>query len=431
MEIASDPAATRLKTRAQELAASIAPQLVDFRQRLHQIPELGNHLPLTQAEVLSELTGMDLEISTGSALSSVTAVLRGRAGRPGAVKPVVLLRGDMDALPVTERNALTYRSRHEGLMHACGHDLHVAGLLGAARILHSLRDELAGDVVFMFQPGEEAPGGAEPMIAEGVLDAAGRRADAAFGLHVFSDGHPRGTWYGRPGAQMAAADELHVRFIGIGGHGSQPHGAVDPIPALCEAVTALQTMVTRGFDIFDPVVLTVGKISGGTRDNIIPGDAVFAATVRSFSPQARASIKDKSIRLVNGVAAAHGLEAEISYVELYPPTVNAPEAFNLARQTIIDLFGAERFTEMANPMPGSEDFSFIAERVPSAFLFLSACASDDPRDAGANHSSHARFDDSVLPDAAAWLAEVALRYINGLSGGSNGTSTPLRAVTVS
>lgn len=431
MEIASETAAPRLKTRTQELAASIAPELVAFRQRLHQIPELGNHLPLTQAEVLSELAGMDLEISTGSELSSVTAVLRGGGALPDAVKPVVLLRGDMDALPVTENNALPYRSRHDGLMHACGHDLHVAGLLGAVRILHSLRDELAGDVVFMFQPGEEAPGGAEPMIAEGVLDAAGRRADAAFGLHVFSDGHPRGIWYGRAGAQMAAADELHVQFTGVGGHGSQPHGAVDPIPALCEAVTALQTMVTRGFDIFDPVVLTVGKIAGGTRDNIIPGDAMFAATVRSFSTQARASIKEKSIRLVNGIAAAHGLEAEISYVDLYPPTENAPAAFNLARQTIIDLFGAERFVEMTNPMPGSEDFSFVAERIPSAFLFLSACAADSPRDAGANHSPHARFDDSVLPDAAAWLAEVALRHINKVPAGSDSTSAPLRTSTVS
>ncbi len=318
----------------------------------------------------------------------------------------------MDALPVTEENNLAYRSTHAGRMHACGHDMHVAGLLGAIRILHSIKSELAGDVVFMFQPGEEGPGGAFPMIGEGVLEAAGRRVDAAFGLHVFSNGQPRGVWYGRPGPEMAAADELHVRFTGSGGHGSQPHEATDPIPALCEAVIALQTMVTRTFDVFDPVVVTVGRISGGTRDNIIPEEAVFDATVRSFSAGSRARIKENSVRVVEGIAAAHGLQATIDYLELYPVMENSPAEYDLAHHAILDLFGAERYREMPNPLPGSEDFSFVAKEVPSAFLFLSACAHDDPADAGPNHSPHALFDDAVLPDAASWLAEVAIRRIN-------------------
>jgi amidohydrolase len=390
----------------------MAGELSSFRRVLHRIPELGNDLPLTQQTLLAALDGLGLEISLGKRLSSVTAVLRGEAEPATGTKPVVLLRADMDALPVAEDNDLAYKSTHAGLMHACGHDMHVAGLLGAARILHSLKEELAGDVVFMFQPGEEGPGGALPMIEEGVLTAAGRRADAAFGLHVFSASQPNGVWFGRAGAEMAAVDDLHVRFTGSGGHGSQPHQAKDPIPALCEAVTGLQTMVTRGFDVFDPVVLTVGRISGGTRENIIPKDAVFDATVRSFSPESRASIKEKSIRLVEGVAAAHGLQATVDYHELYPVTVNAPAEYELARQAIVELFGEERYREMPNPMPGAEDFSFVANEVPSAFLFLSACAHDDPAGAGSNHSPRALFDDAVLPDAASWLAEVAIRRIS-------------------
>jgi amidohydrolase len=394
------------------MALAMAGELSRVRRELHRIPELGNDLPLTQQKLLAELDGLELEITTGTNLSSVTAVLRGGAVPVGGVKPVVLLRADMDALPVAEENDLAYKSTHAGLMHACGHDMHVAGLLGAVRILHSRKAELAGDVVFMFQPGEEGPGGALPMIEEGVLTAAGRRVDAAFGLHVFSAGEPNGVWFGRPGPEMAAVDDLHVRFTGSGGHGSQPHHAKDPIPALCEAVTALQTMVTRAFDVFDPVVLTVGRISGGTRENIIPEDATFDATVRSFSAESRASIREKSVRLVEGIAEAHGLRATVDYHQLYPVTVNAPAEYELARQTILDLFGEERYRPMPNPMPGAEDFSFVANEVPSAFLFLSACAHDDPADAGSNHSPHALFDDAVLPDAASWLAEVAIRRIS-------------------
>jgi hippurate hydrolase len=206
--------------RTLDLAASIGPDLVALRRRLHQIPELGLHLPQTQQAVLDALSGLDLEVTVGESLSSVVAVLRGRGGDVGgANRPVVLLRGDMDALPVTEDLPLDHVSQHEGLMHACGHDLHVAGLVGAARILHALRDELAGDVVFMFQPGEEGPGGAAPMIEEGLLEAAGRRVDAAYALHVYSSELPLGTWFGRPGPLMAAADEVVVRVVGEGGHG--------------------------------------------------------------------------------------------------------------------------------------------------------------------------------------------------------------------
>jgi amidohydrolase len=396
--------------RALDLAARHAPDLVALRRELHQVPELGLHLPVTQKLVLDALEGLDLEVTTGRSLSSVVAVLRGGAA-PSGGGPVVLLRGDMDALPVTEELDLPYRSRHEGLMHACGHDLHTAALVGAARILAEMREELAGDVVLMFQPAEEGPGGAEPMIAEGLLDVAGRPVDAAYALHVASSEYPLGQWFARPREIMAAADTVGIRLVGAGGHGSQPHRAADPVPALCEVVLALQSMVTRTFDPFDSVVLTVGRITAGEKDNIIPDSADLAATLRTFSPETRATAVAAIERVAHGVAAAHGLTAEIEIGEAYPATINDEEEYALAVETVVDLFGADRFSEMPRPEMGSEDMSFVMEKVPGAYLFVSACPAEDYEHAPDNHSPRAEFDDSVVPDSAAWLAEVALRRL--------------------
>lgn len=395
-----------------EHARAMTPELVALRRRLHEVPELGLDLPKTKRLVLEALNGLDLEVSEGRELSSVTAVLRGRAAAvSGATRPVVLLRGDMDALPVTEDLDLPFRSRHAGVMHACGHDLHVAALAGAARILHSLREHLAGDVVFMFQPGEEGPGGAEPMLREGVLDTAGRRADAAYALHVFSAGYPLGMWFGRPGTLMAASDEVVVRVVGTGGHGSQPFRARDPIPVACEMVLGLQTLVTRSFDVFDPVVVTVGKFVGGTKDNVIPGDATFEATIRTFSREAREDVLKRVERLVRGIAEGHGLEVEVTFRAGYPVTVNDPDEYAFARETIIDLFGGDRYEHQRDPEAGSEDMSFVLQEVPGAYVNVSACPAADYGHAPDNHSPRAEFDDSVVPDAAALLAELALRRL--------------------
>ena len=259
-------------------AAPLLDDLITLRRQIHADPEIGLDLPNTQRRILDALDGLPLEITLGEKLSSVAAVLRG--GRPG---PLVLLRGDMDALPLDENSGEPFASTN-GAMHACGHDLHVAGLVGAARLLCARKDELAGDVLFMFQPGEEGDDGAGVMLEEGILDVAGRRPDAAYGLHVIAGTAPAGVFAGRPGPFMAAADEIHVRVIGAGGHGSQPFLTKDPVPVICEMVLALQTMVTRQFDIFDPVVLTVGRIAAGTKENIIPDEARFDATIRTFTP---------------------------------------------------------------------------------------------------------------------------------------------------
>ncbi|HEX6249591.1 MAG TPA: M20 family metallopeptidase [Nocardioidaceae bacterium] len=393
-----------------EHARRLADDLIELRRELHQVPELGFDLPVTQKLVLDALEGLDLEVTTGENLSSVVAVVRGGAA-PSDEGPVVLLRGDMDGLPVTEEVDTPYRSRHEGRMHACGHDLHTAALVGAARILSEMRDELAGDVVLMFQPAEEGPGGAEPMIAEGLLEAAGRPVDAAFAMHVSSSEYPLGQWFSRPGPVMAASDTVGITVRGEGGHGSEPHRAVDPVPILCEIVLALQVMVTRSFDAFDSVLLTVGRITAGTKDNIIPDSAELAATLRTFTPGNLATARANIERVARGVAAAHGAGAEVTFTESYPATVNDDDEYALAVEAVTDMFGVERYSERPLPEMGSEDMSFVMEQVPGAYLFLGACPAEDYDAAPDNHSPRAEFDDSVVPDAAAWLAEVALRRL--------------------
>jgi amidohydrolase len=390
-------------------ADDIQDDLVRLRRDLHREPELGLELPRTQEKVLAALDGLPLETKTGTALSSVTAVLRGSS--PG---PVVLLRGDMDALPLTERSGLPYASETAGLMHACGHDLHTAMLVGAARLLSGA--DFVGSVIFMFQPGEEGQAGARIMIEEGVLDAAGERPVAAYGLHVTSGLVPGGIFLSRPGPIMGAADQLQVRVRGAGGHGSQPHLAKDPIPAAAEVVTALQTFVTRRFDAFDPVVITVGSFNAGTVSNIIPDEARLGVTIRSFSVEARARVNKGLRELVNGIAAAHGLTASVEHEVGYPVTVNNAAEVELAAGTVGDLYGPERYLSVPNPMTTAEDFSFVLEEVPGAFVFLGACPPDrDPRSAPFNHAATAVFDDAVLADGATLLAELALRRLASAS----------------
>jgi len=391
-------------------ARALAGDLTELRHRLHRYPELGLHLPRTQDAVLGALDGLGLEITTGRSSTSVTAVLRGGAASAGAgAPPVVLLRGDMDALPVQEAVDVPYRSAVDGVMHACGHDLHTTMLVGAARLLADRRDRLAGDVVLMFQPGEEGYDGAGHMIAEGVLDAAGRRADAAFAVHVLSNLTTRGTVATRPGPIMAASDGLFVTVHGRGGHGSAPHGALDPVPAACEMVLALQTAMTRRLDPFAPAVLTVGTFHAGTQRNIIPETVTFEATVRTFDPAVRAVIARAATQVCEGVAAAHGLRVDVRYAEEYPVTVNDVAQTRFALDVAVDLFGSDGTLSMPNPLTGSEDFSRVIAQVPGAMLFLGALVEGyEAAVAPSNHAPQAAFDDGVLPLGAALYAQLAV-----------------------
>ena len=392
--------------RVRDEAAGISGEIAELRHAIHREPEIGLDLPKTQAKVLDALDGLPLEISTGQGLSSVTAVLRGRSG------PAVLLRGDMDALPITEETHLPYASATPGVMHACGHDLHTAMLAGAARLLSARQAELPGTVIFMFQPGEEGYAGARRMIEEGVLETAGERPVAAYALHVTSQRLPCGTFSTRPGAMLAAADQITVTVRGRGGHASTPHRAADPIPAACGMVTALQTLVTRKFDVFDPVVITVGSFHAGTTDNVIPDEASFLATARSFSRESRDALAELVPRLIGDIARGHGLTAEAVYSGEYPVTVNDAAEAAFAAETITAMFGAERAERAQFPITGAEDFSFVLEQVPGAFVVLGAVpAGTDPLTAPTNHSALATFDDAALADGTALYAELALRRL--------------------
>lgn len=379
--------------------------LTQFRHDLHRHPEIGLHLPRTQRAVLDALAGLPVEVTTGRDLTSVTAVLRGSGDGP-----VVLLRADMDALPVTETADVPYRSTVDGAMHACGHDLHTAMLVGAAYRLAERRDTLRGDVVLCFQPGEEGHGGARRMLAEGLLDAAGRPPAAAYALHVFGDVVPHGVVTTRPGAVMAASDGLRIVVHGRGGHASTPHRAADPIPPACAIVGAVQTLVARGTDPFDPVVVTVGSIHAGTRRNIIPDSAELDLSIRSFSDTARDRVLARLTELSHGIAAAHGVTAELHHEPVHPATINTAEPAAHVAATATDLFGPHGYEPLAHPLGGSEDFAYLLRETPGAFVVLGAAPPDVPPDASpSNHSGAVVFDDAVLDRGADLLAALATR----------------------
>lgn len=384
-------------------AKRYASTLRDLRRKIHQFPELGNHLPRTQRRVLEALEGLPLEITKGEGLTSIVAILRG--GRPG---PTVLLRADMDGLPVQEQTGLDFASTNAN-MHACGHDMHMAGLVGAAMLLSAHQAELPGTVVFMFQPGEEGPGGAKPMLDEGLLDAAGSRVDAAFALHVFPG--ESGVLIAKPGPALAGASELRVTFHGKGGHGSQPETALDPVAPLVEFCQALQVMVTRRWSVFDPVVASITTLKAGKAINVIPPKASMGATVRTLSARTTEEFPRFAKELAETTAAGFGCTAEVSWTVHYPPTINDVGEARFVLDTLRQPFDASKVHEAEHPLMGSEDFSYVLNEVPGAFILLQ-CSPEgvDLETAAVNHSPAVLFDDAVLPDQAAALATIAFAY---------------------
>jgi amidohydrolase len=377
------------------------PEAVALRRRLHAHPELGLELPLTQRAVLEALDGLGLEISVGERTTSVTAVLDG--DRPG---PTTLLRGDMDALPMPEDTDLPFSSEVDGVMHACGHDAHVAMLAGAVRLLAARRHALAGRVVFMFQPGEEGFAGARLMLEEGLLERAGP-VDRAFAIHI-TPLFPTGSVATRAGTLMASADSFTVTVTGRGGHASMPHDAVDPVPVACEIVTALQAMVTRRLPAFDPAVVTVASIRAGTTSNVIAERAVLEGTVRAVSESSREIALEGVRRVVEHVAAAHLCSAEVDVTEVgYPVTVNDEAAADRALRVATALVGPEHTLRMPTPVMGAEDWSFVLQRVPGSMVFLGAAPVGVDRPAP-NHSNRMVIDEAAMATGIALLAAMAL-----------------------
>lgn len=398
---------------------TIADAMVSLRRSIHADPELGLHLPRTQERVLSALEPLGLETTTGSRLSSVVSVIRGGRRSHAKRRPVVLLRADMDAVPVTEEVNLPYRSQTAGIMHACGHDLHTAMLVGAAHHLTAARDDLAGDVVLMFQPGEEGYDGAAHMIAEGVLDASGERVDAAYAIHVQST-RVRGEVATRPGPVLSGHARLRVTVHGVGGHGAMPHRAVDPVPPLAEMITAVNAIAARKFDAFDPVIIGVGRVEAGSHGAAIPSSGFFEATVRTYSETNRIAVRERLSTLVHAIAAAHGTTADIDYAAELPVTVTDAAETGFAVDVVKRSFGPHRFAPMTHPHVASEDFSRVLAKVPGAFLFLGARPDHVSSElAQENHSPNAVFDDSVLDDGARLFADLAATRLDQGHQGSN------------
>ncbi|MGO2576483.1 MAG: M20 metallopeptidase family protein, partial [Brevibacterium aurantiacum] len=409
------PEALEIRLPTVEDAADIADGLVTLRRALHENAEIGLDLPATQRLVLDAIEGLDVEVAKGNSLSSIVVVLRGgqRTKDSTGVVPAVLLRGDMDGLQVQEATGFDFAAT-SGRMHACGHDLHTTGLVGALKLLHRDRDSLPGDVVFMFQPGEEGYDGAGKMIDEGVLDAAGPRVKAAFGIHVSAD-QDLGVAYCRRGSYMAAASQMSITVRGKGTHASRPATGKDPIQVGAMLVGQLQEYVTRRFDIFDPLVITVGQFNGGTAPNVIPDFAELVVSVRTFSDEATSRAEAELPQLVSELVAAHGLEAEIEYKRLLPATINDDAEADFFLETFADLFGPERAVVRPNPLPGSEDFSRVLEQVPGAYGHFGVALPNLPvEEREANHSPRARHSDEGLADHALFLAHLAGRRLGSL-----------------
>jgi hippurate hydrolase len=395
-----------------EAARAIHDDVVAIRRRIHRHPEIGTILPVTQGVILEELAKLGLEGHKGQALTSVVAAIEG--GRPG---PTVLLRADMDGLPVHEDTGLAFASELEGAMHACGHDTHVAMLLGAARLLQERRAELPGRVILMFQPGEEGYGGAKTMLAEGLLDAAeasgGERPSGALAVHI-SARYPLGEIHCRPGPEMAATDTIRITVRGRGGHASEPHGAVDPIAVAAEIVLALQAMVSRRIDVFDPAVVTIAQISAGTTNNIIPETAFLFGTLRTVSEATRERARAGIRRVAEGIAAAPEATAEVDLEPGYPVTINDPAYADYVLETARSLVGSDDVVEMKAPIMGAEDFSYVLQEVPGAMAFLGAMPEGiDPETAPKNHSNVVVFDEAAMPAGVALYAAVAIRHLTG------------------
>ena len=400
--------ATKLDGLLDE-ARALQPRTIALRRSLHQHPEVGLQLPRTQRAVLDAIGDLGLRVRTGTSVTSVVAVLDG--GRPGAT---VLLRGDMDALPLREDTGLEFASRVDGAMHACGHDTHVAMLAGAARLLAARREELAGRVVLMFQPGEEGLHGARHMLEAGLLESAGDGAapvSAAFALHI-STQYESGTLNLRGGPTMASGDRIEIAVRGRSGHASAPYRSLDPVPVACEIVQALQTMVTRRVDVFDPAVITIARIAAGTTHNIIPETVEMLGTMRTLSERNREALRAQVVQVAEGIAAAHGASATVEIESGYPVTVNDQAAAELLGGVTAELVGADRVRTLPDPVMGSEDFSYVLQRVPGAMAFLGGCPPGvDPEQAPSNHSRQVVFDEDALAVGVATYAGAALRQL--------------------
>ncbi len=387
-----------------EGSRALQSETIDLRRSIHREPELGLKTPKTLAKVKAALAGLPLQLKSGPSTTGLIAILEG--AKPGRT---VLLRGDMDALPMPEDTNVEFSSTVTGAMHACGHDAHTAMLVSAAKLLCAQRERLAGRVMFMFQPGEEGHHGARFMIEDGLLD--NPAPDAAFAIHIAPNA-PAGMLSSKAGAMLASADVVKVDVRGRGGHASMPHHALDPIPIACEIVTALQTLVTRQIDAFDPVVVTIAQIEAGSTNNVIPESARLTGTIRSVSEESRARVHAGITRIAENIARAHGAEADVEITRGFPVTVCDARAVSMAERAIGNLLGADAWQTMQKPIMGAEDFSYVLQRVPGAMMMLGVCPDgQDWHTACPCHSNRMVLNESVLARGVAAHCAIAEHFL--------------------
>ena len=373
---------SRIRTSIQALQL----ELVEWRRYLHQKPELGFREQLTAAFIAEKLEEWGIEHQTGIAQTGIVAIIRGT--RPGAVLGI---RADMDALPIQEENTVAYKSQHDGVMHACGHDGHVTIALGTARYLSQHRD-FAGTVKIIFQPAEEGPGGAKPMIAAGVLKHPD--VDAMIGLHLWNN-LPLGTIGVRSGALMAAVELFNCTILGKGGHGAMPHQTIDSIVVASQVVMALQTIVARNVDPIESAVVTVGKLHAGTAHNVIAATAELSGTVRYFNPQFDGFFKQRIEQIVSGICHSHGAEYTLEYYSLYPPVINDDRIANLVRSVAETVIESPLGVVPQCQTMGGEDMSFFLQEVPGCYFFLGSANADKDL-AYPHHHPRFNFDETAL-----------------------------------
>ncbi len=372
--------------------------LIRVRRDLHQIPEPAFTEEKTSARVADYLHREGLEVRTGVAKYGVVGLLK--TGRPG---PTLMVRADMDALPITEQTGLPFASTHEGAMHACGHDAHMAMVFGSARVLNRIKDRLTGNIKFIFQPAEEGPGGAKPMIDEGVME--NPKVDYAVGCHLWP-GSPEGTICVKSGPIMAAMNRFDIRILGSEGHGAMPHLCVDALEVGTQVVNALQRIVSRQMNPLKPCVVTVGAFHAGKGFNIIPGEAELCGTTRTFDLETWKSWEDRIRKIVQGVCDSMGARFELKFDFGYPPTINDPFMTDLVRRCAEEVAGPDNVREM-EPTMGGEDMSYYLQRAKGCFYFLGVGR------AGGTPLHNAKFDfnEDVLPSGVETHCRVALKLL--------------------
>jgi amidohydrolase len=383
---------------------ALQPDLVALRRQIHQQPELGFKEQITAARIASKLTEWGISHQTGIAETGVVAVIQGQ--KPSLSPRTLAIRADMDALPIQEANDVPYKSQHDGVMHACGHDGHTSIALMTAYYLSQHRDDFAGTVKIIFQPAEEGPGGAKPMIEAGVLK--NPDVDAIIGLHLWNN-LPLGTIGVRSGALMAAVERFSLTIQGKGGHGAMPHQTVDSIVLASQIVTALQTIVSRNVNPIDSAVVTVGQFNAGTAKNVIADTASLAGTVRYFNPNLADFFHHRIESIVAGICAAYGATYKLDYIKFYPPVINDEKITELVRSVAVDLVETPLGIVPECQTMGGEDMSFFLQEVPGCYFFVGS-ANPDRSLAYPHHHPRFDFDETALATGVEMFVRCVEKY---------------------